>query len=147
MGRTNHSTHEIDALIGRPQVSSAHKRAYLVDVWLSEKTDLEELPPTLRNFINAYPDVWSAHEKLGVECAKAGPLSEKEIQLIKLAVTGSRMLETAFKTHVQKAVEAGAARAEIEHAIIQLLPIVGMARTMMAMKWYHESRSEKRSQD
>jgi len=50
------------------------------------------------------------------------------------------MLETAFKTHVQKAVDAGATRSEIEHAIIQLLPIVGMGRTMMVMKWYHESQ-------
>jgi len=106
---------------------------------LGKKADLNELPPTLQRFIKAYPDVWSAHEKLGIETSKAGPLSEKEVQLIKLAVTGSQMLQTAFKTHVQKAVAAGATRAEIEHAIIQLLPIVGMGRTMMAMKWYQET--------
>jgi len=109
------------------------------DKELSKKTDLEELPPTLRDFIKAHPEVWSAHEKLGIESAKAGPLSEKQVQLIKLAVTGSQMLETAFKTHVRKAVGAGATRAEIEHAIIQLLPLVGMGRMMMAMKWYQES--------
>jgi alkylhydroperoxidase/carboxymuconolactone decarboxylase family protein YurZ len=106
---------------------------------LSKKIDLEKLPPTLQNFIKAYPEVWSAHEKLGVESEKAGPLSQKQVQLIKLAVTGSQMLETAFKTHVQKAIRAGATRAEIEHAIIQLLPLVGMGRTMMATKWYQES--------
>ena len=106
---------------------------------MPKKIDLEGLPSTLQRFIKAYPDVWSAHEKLGIESAKAGPLGEKEIQLIKLAVTGSQMLETAFKTHVQKAVEAGATRAEIEHAIIQVLPLVGMGRTMMAMKWYQET--------
>lgn len=108
---------------------------------MSKKTDLKELPPTLQRFIKAYPEVWSAHEKLGVECAKAGPLSEKEIQFVKLAITGSQMLETAFKTHVKKAEDAGATQPEIEHAIIQLLPIVGVARTMMAMKWYQESLS------
>jgi len=106
---------------------------------MPKKIDLEGLPSTLQRFIKAYPDVWSAHEKLGIESAKAGPLGEKEIQLIKLAVTGSQMLETAYKTHVQKAVEAGATRAEIEHAIIQVLPLVGMGRTMMAMKWYQET--------
>jgi alkylhydroperoxidase/carboxymuconolactone decarboxylase family protein YurZ len=109
------------------------------DEKLSKKTDLEELPPTLRDFIKSHPEVWSAHEKLGIESVKAGPLSEKQVQLIKLAVTGSQMLETAFKTHVRKAVGAGATRAEIEHAIIQLLPLVGMGRMMMAMKWYQES--------
>ncbi len=109
---------------------------------MSKKTDLTALPPTLQHFIETHPDVWSAHEKLGVECAKTGPLTEKIIQLVKLAITGSQMLETAFKTHVHKAAAAGATRAEIEHAIIQLLPIVGMGRTMMALKWYHECEIE-----
>src|SRR3972149_9682588 len=109
---------------------------------MPKKIDVEGLPSTLQRFIKAYPDVWSAHEKLGIESAKAGPLGEKEIQLIKLAVTGSQMLETEYKTHVQKAVEAGATRAEIEHAIIQVLPLVGMGRTMMAMKWYQETLGE-----
>jgi 4-carboxymuconolactone decarboxylase len=112
---------------------------------LSKKTDLKELPPTLRDFIGKYPQLWEAHEKLGVETAKAGPLGDKQIQLIKLAVTGSQMLETSFKTHVQKAVSAGATGAEVEHAIIQLLPVVGIGRTMMAMKWYQEVAGSKAS--
>jgi len=111
---------------------------------LSKKTDLEKLPRTLQEFIKKYPEVWSAHEKLGVETAKAGPLNEKETQLIKLAVTGSQMLETAFKTHVRKAVSVGATRNEIEHVILLLLPIVGIGRTMMGMKWYHESLDSRR---
>jgi len=109
-----------------------------------KRISFRELPPTLRAFIKTYPRVWSAHEKLGVETAKAGPLNEKETQLIKLAVTGSQMLETAFKTHVRKAVSVGATRNEIEHAILLLLPIVGMGRTMMGMKWYQEALNRKR---
>jgi len=104
-----------------------------------QKINLEELPPSLRAFIRRYPEVWTAHETLGVECARAGPLTAREIQLIKIAVTASLTLETSFKTHVQKAMRAKATRAEIEHTIIQMLPIVGMGRTMMAMKWYKEA--------
>lgn len=118
----------------------------LSDLLLAKtETSVRELRPTLRHFIKNYPKVWSAHEKLGIETAKAGPLSAKQIQLIKLSVTGSHMLETAFKTHVRKASGAGATRAEIEHAIIQLLPIVGMGRTLMAMKWYQESLGRRRA--
>lgn len=109
-----------------------------------KEIDKKQLPLTLQQFIKKYPRLWSAHESLGMECAQAGPLSEKEIQLIKIAVTGSLTLETAFKTHVQKSVQAGASKREIEHTIIQLLPILGMGRTMMAMKWYHESFNRKR---
>jgi alkylhydroperoxidase/carboxymuconolactone decarboxylase family protein YurZ len=65
--------------------------------------------------------------------------------LIKLAITGSVSLETSFKTHVKKAMRAGATSEEIEHAIIQMLPILGLARTMMAMKWYHEASRQKRN--
>jgi alkylhydroperoxidase/carboxymuconolactone decarboxylase family protein YurZ len=108
------------------------------------KIDKKQLPSTLRQFIERYPKVWSAHEGLGMECAQAGPLSEKQIQLIKIAITGSLTLETAFKTHVQKSLQAGTSKREIEHTIIQLLPILGMGRTMMAMKWYQESLIRKR---
>jgi alkylhydroperoxidase/carboxymuconolactone decarboxylase family protein YurZ len=108
-----------------------------------EDIDKSRLPSTLQEFIGRYPKVWSAHENLGVECKQAGPLDEKQIQLIKIAATGCLTLETAFKTHVKKAVQANATKDEIEHTIIQLLPIVGMGRTMMAMKWYQESLRRK----
>ena len=109
-----------------------------------QKVSLKELPPSLRAFIRKYPEIWAAHEKLGVECARAGPLNSKEIQLIKIAVTASLMLETSFKTHVQKAMRVKAKRGEVEHTIIQLLPIVGLGRTMMAMKWYSEALHKSR---
>lgn len=108
------------------------------------KINVQELPPNLRAFITKYPEVWEAHERLGVECARAGPLSAKEIQLIKIAVTASLTLETSFKTHVQKAMRAKATRSEIEHTIIQMLPIVGIGRTIMAMKWYSEALHKSR---
>jgi len=85
-----------------------------------------------------------AHEKLGLECARGGPLTQREIQLVKLAITGSMRLETSFKTHVKKAMRAGVTKPEIEHTIIQMLPILGLARTMMAMKWYNEAVHQKR---
>jgi alkylhydroperoxidase/carboxymuconolactone decarboxylase family protein YurZ len=103
---------------------------------LPQRTATKKLPQTLRRFIRKYPRVWSVHEELGTEVTQAGPLKAREIQLIKLAVSGSLGLETSFKTHVRKAMSAGASRAEIEHSILQLLPMIGLARTMMALKWY-----------
>jgi alkylhydroperoxidase/carboxymuconolactone decarboxylase family protein YurZ len=74
----------------------------------------------------------------------AGPLTSREIQLIKIAVGGSLRLETSFKTDVRKAMQAKAIRAEVEHTIIQMLAIVGIGRTMMAMKWYSEALEKSR---
>jgi alkylhydroperoxidase/carboxymuconolactone decarboxylase family protein YurZ len=109
----------------------------------NQRIDLKALPPSLKAFIHKYPGVWASHERLGVECMRAGPLTPREIQLIKIAVAGSLMLETSFKTHVRKALGAKATKAEIEHTIIQMLPIVGIGRTMMAMKWYDETSHSK----
>lgn len=62
-----------------------------------------------------------------------------QIKLIKMAITGSQMLETAFKTRVKKASDAGATIEEMQHAIIQLLPIMGLGRTVMAAKWLDDA--------
>ena len=101
--------------------------------------DVHQLPSTLRKFIERNPKIWESHEALGLACRKAGPLSDKHIEFIKMAITASQMLETAFKTHARKAAEAGASRDELEHVVIQLLPIMGLGRTMMAAKWLEEA--------
>jgi alkylhydroperoxidase/carboxymuconolactone decarboxylase family protein YurZ len=101
--------------------------------------DVSQLPSTLRKFIERNPKIWESHEALGLACKKAGPLSDKQIQFIKMAITASQMLETGFKTHARKAAKAGASREEMEHVVIQLLPIMGLGRTMMAMKWLEEA--------
>lgn len=90
-----------------------------------------------------YPDVWSSHEKLGVACKKAGPLEEKYLQLIKLTISGLQMQETAFKTHVRSALRAGAKADEVEHALLQLLPIAGINSMMIAMNWARQVIEEK----
>jgi len=51
-----------------------------------------------------------------------------------MANTASQTLETAFKTMPEKP-QAGATFDEMEHVVIQLLPIVGLGRTMMAAEW------------
>jgi alkylhydroperoxidase/carboxymuconolactone decarboxylase family protein YurZ len=109
---------------------------------LVERTSTKNFPPTLRRFIKKYPKVWSAHERLGIEVTKAGPLKARDIQLIKLAASAGLGLETSFKTHVKKALRTGVSRAEIEHTILQLLPMLGLTKTMMAMKWYAQCQKD-----
>ena len=60
-----------------------------------------------------------------------------------MAITAGQSLETAFKTHARKAAQAGASSDEMEHVVIQLLPIVGLGRTMMAAKWLEETSEER----
>jgi alkylhydroperoxidase/carboxymuconolactone decarboxylase family protein YurZ len=120
-----------------------HAMMHLAGILLSN-IDVSQLPSTLRKFIQRNPKIWELHEALGLACRKAGPLSDKEIEFIKMGITGSQMLETAFKTHVRKASEVGASADELQHVIVQLLPIAGMGRTMMAAKWLEEATEMRR---
>ena len=104
--------------------------------------DINQLPLTLRKFIQRNPKIWESHEALGLACKEAGPLPEKQIEFIKMAIAATQTLETAFKTHARKAAQAGASSDEMEHVVIQLLPIVGLGRTMMAAKWLEEASEE-----
>jgi alkylhydroperoxidase/carboxymuconolactone decarboxylase family protein YurZ len=105
--------------------------------------DIKQLPSTLQKFIQRNPKIWESHEALGLACKQAGPLPERQIELIKMAITASQSLETAFKTHARNASKAGASSDEMEHVVIQLLPIMGLGRTMMAAKWLEEASKDR----
>ena len=100
--------------------------------------NIKELPKSLQAFIKSHPDVWDAHQRLGIACKDSGSLDEKTLELIKIGITGARENMTSFKTHVRLALRAGASRDEIEHAILQLLPVAGINTMMMELLWARE---------
>lgn len=57
----------------------------------------ESLPKPLQAFIEKYPEIWNAYEKLGHECHVAGPLDEKTRRLVK---------SVSLSEHVWKALYA-----------------------------------------
>lgn len=97
--------------------------------------DIKSLPKSLQNFIGKYPKVWEAYIALGEASGKAGPLSEKYIQLLRMVITGVKRQETSFKTHVRLALRSGAQPDEIQHAVILLLTAEGMGTTIRVMNW------------
>ena len=105
---------------------------------LRRKVPIKELPKSLQDFISKYPIIWESYTKLGEACSKAGPLEDKYVELIKLAIWGTRIQYTPFKTHVRLALRSGATPEEIKHAIIQLLTAEGLSTTTIAMNWANE---------
>ncbi|MCA1746267.1 MAG: carboxymuconolactone decarboxylase family protein, partial [Bacteroidales bacterium] len=53
--------------------------------------------------LTRYPGVFEAHEALGSELKKAGPLDEKTMQLIQLAAAGAVGSEGAVHSHSRRA--------------------------------------------
>jgi len=85
--------------------------------------------------VTRYPGVFEAHETLGTELKKAGPLDDKTLQLIQVAAAGAVGSEGAVHSHTRRALAAGASGDEIQHALLALISTVGFPRVMAALSW------------
>ncbi|MEJ2703035.1 MAG: carboxymuconolactone decarboxylase family protein [Sedimentisphaerales bacterium] len=99
----------------------------------------EKLPIHFRKFVEKYPDVWEAHQKLTIACAEAGPLDRKTRELIKVAISGTAGMETALQRHAIMAVKEGASEEEVYQTILMLITTVGFPKAAAAMKWAQSS--------
>lgn len=78
------------------------------------------------------------HQELGKSLRQAGPLDEKNSQLIQLAAAAAIKTEGAVHSHVKRALDAGASPEEIYHAIILLTSTIGFPSTAAALSWARE---------
>ena len=95
----------------------------------------KELPEHFKKFVDKYPDIWEAHQKLTEASAECGPLDRKTRELIKVAASAAAGLETPVERHAVMAVQEGASEDEVYQAIMQLVTIVGFPRSSAALKW------------
>lgn len=102
-------------------------------------------PKFYSEFIRKYPDVGEKYQALGDAVHHQGPLNDRERALIKLAISGSNLYQSAFKAHVRKAVAIGITRDEIEHLALLMLPTVGFP-TMMVLMGIIEDQFERTRQ-
>ena len=64
-------------------------------------------PKFYSEFLTKYPEVGRKYEELGEIVHQQGPLNNRERALIKLAVSGSHLYHSAFKSHIRKAIAVG----------------------------------------
>ena len=82
-----------------------------------------------------YPDLLDAHAALGQLAKDAGPLDDRQGQLIQLAAAVAARSEGAVHSHTRRALAAGATPAEINHAIILLISTVGFPSVSAGLSW------------
>ncbi len=97
------------------------------------------LPKNYRKFQEKHPQVYAAYEALGKTAAESGPLDEKTRELIKLGMAAARGSESAVKSHVHRALAAGATPAEIEHTLTLGINTLGFPAMMAALSWAWEA--------
>lgn len=82
-----------------------------------------------------YPEIFEAHEKLGIATREAGPIEGKNIELIKLAAAAASGLEGAVHSHTRRALAEGASGEEVYHGLMSLISTIGFPQTMAAISW------------
>lgn len=96
---------------------------------------MSELPKHFMKMQKRYGNVLDALGELGKATSGAGPIEHKTEHLIQLAAAASMRAEGAVHSHTRRALEAGASKEEIRHAVILLLPTIGYPTMAAAMSW------------
>ena len=94
-----------------------------------------KLPSTFKAFVEKFPALADAHETVAQAVDQMGPLDRKTCQLIKIGIALGAGLESATRSHVRRALEAGATESEIEQAIMLAMNTCGFPRTVAAWSW------------
>lgn len=95
----------------------------------------QKLPGTYKDFVNRYPELGDAHERIGKAVEGYGPLDRKTCELIKIGISIGAGLETATRSHVRRALQHGANEKEIEQAVLLTYNTCGFPRAVMGWQW------------
>lgn len=94
-----------------------------------------ETPAHYRKLQALYPELIDAAGALGKSARQAGPLGEKDIQLIQLGASAALRSEGAVRSHARRALQAGATPEEVRHAVIVLTSTIGFPTVAAALAW------------
>jgi len=97
-----------------------------------------KLPGTFKRFAERFPELVQAHEQVAKAIDAEGHFDAKTTALIKIGICLGAGLESAMRSHVRRATQAGASVGEIEQAIVLGMNTVGFPRTVAAWSWAHE---------
>ena len=99
---------------------------------------MSKMPGRYLKFKEQYPQVFKAYESLGIAAAESGPLSRREIALVKLSIASGAKMEGAVHSHTRRALEAGVSPEEIRHLVLLAVTTLGFPSMMAVMSWVDE---------
>ena len=96
------------------------------------------IPKPYKQMHQTYPELMQAYETFGKETREAGPLSPREVSLVKLAISIGAGLQGASHSHCRKAMEAGCSPADVRHVALLSAPTIGFPTMMRARSWVED---------
>lgn len=96
------------------------------------------IPQRYKQMHADYPDLMQSYESFGKAAKQAGPLSQREVALVKLAISLGAGLEGASHSHCRKALEAGCCADDLRHVAVVSAPTIGFPTMMRAKSWVED---------
>ncbi|MFP4212697.1 MAG: carboxymuconolactone decarboxylase family protein [Desulfohalobiaceae bacterium] len=96
---------------------------------------MQKPPQHFQNLQKNYQPVLDALSRVGQAVREAGPIQEKDSQLIQLAASAAIRSEGAVHSHTRRALEAGASPEEIRQALLLLISTIGYPTVAAALSW------------
>lgn len=96
------------------------------------------LPDAYVSFRDRHPDVAAALDGVGAAVDESGPLDEKAMRLVKLALAVAASAEGAVRSNTRKALAAGASQEEIRQVALAGITTVGFPAVIAALGWIDE---------
>jgi len=82
-----------------------------------------------------HPELVEAYERFASAAHEAGPLSERERRLVKLALAFACDSEGATHSHTRQALEAGIGAEDVRHVAFLAATTLGFPAMMKALSW------------
>jgi len=101
----------------------------------TQRKNKAPLPAFASSVAKRYPNVWNAFTQLGEQVAEAGPLSERERRLVKLALAIGSRTEGGTHSHTRQALAGGLTADEIRHVALLAIPTIGYPASAAALSW------------
>ena len=96
------------------------------------------IPKPYKQMHQSYPELMQAYESFGKAARESGPLSDREVSLVKLAVSIGAGLEGGAHSHARKALEAGCSPDDLRHLAVLSAPTIGFPTMMRARSWVED---------
>ncbi len=104
------------------------------------------IPKPYKQMHVSNPELMQAYEAFGQAARNAGPLSDREVSLVKLAISIGSGLEGAAHSHCRKALEAGCTPEDLRHVAILSAPTNGFPAMMRARGWVEDVLTKQQQQ-
>lgn len=99
---------------------------------------MAKIPARHKGVMKRFPAFGKALESLGKAAREAGPIDEKTSHLIQMAAAAATRSEGAVHSHARRAIEAGATKAELFHAVLLITSTCGFPTAAAALSWVED---------